>query len=298
MSPSPRLGAPGRPLPLPLLLLQLSLPLSLSLLLLLLPASDALDNGAADLPPRGLTTWELFDFNVSDAKLRALADDMVSTGLRDAGYTILWLDDGWPSCSEFDGAPGVSGCRTPAPRDAGGRIVPDPLKFPQGLAAVADYVHAKGLQLGIYTAPHAVTCGGFTASLGHEAADAATFAAWGIDAWKLDAGCRDDCSFHDGCIQASLSRVRDGLNATGRRVLFYVDAGNPTSGPTLFNPRMRGWPNNSMTQTHFARTWPEFAPAWYAPIANAVKIWFDRYGMYPRLDKTPPTAPNPPANSP
>ncbi len=68
----------------------------------------------------------------------------------------------------------------------------DPAKFPGpgGLADVAAYLHARGLQLGIYTAPHATTCGGYTGSLGHEAVDAAAFAAWGVDAVKLDAGCQ------------------------------------------------------------------------------------------------------------
>ena len=260
----------------------LALALALALVLAARPAA-ALDNGAAPLPPRGLTTWELFDFNVSDAKLRALADEMVSTGLFAAGYDILWLDDGWPSCAVFSGAPGSSGCATPAPRAADGSIVPDPAKFPVGLAAVADYVHGLGMRLGIYSAPHAVTCGGYEGSLGHEALDAATFARWGIDAVKMDAGCRDDCSLIDGCLVSALERVRDGLNATGRRMLFYVDMGNPTAGPKVYNPLMRGWPNSSLAQTHFARTWPQFAPSWYPGVANAVKVWFDRHDAWSSL---------------
>jgi len=253
-----------------------------ALLLAPRPAA-ALDNGAAPVPPRGLTTWELFDFNVSDAKLRALADEMVATGVAAAGYTVLWLDDGWPACSVFSGAAGASRCATPAPRAADGSIVVDPLKFPAGMRAVADYVHARGLKLGIYSAPHLQTCGGYMGSLGHEATDAATFAAWGIDAVKMDAGCRDDCSLLDGCLVASLERVRDGLNATGRTMLFYVDSGNPTAGPMVYNPLQRGWPNSSMVQTHFARTWPLFAPSWFAGVANAVKIWFDRYDAWSSL---------------
>lgn len=83
----------------------------------------------------------------------------------------------------------------------------------------------------IYSAPHAQTCGGYEGSLHHEAVDAVTFAAWGIDAVKMDAGCQEDCSIHDGCLLGSLGRTRDALNATGRRVLYYVDDGNPTSGP-------------------------------------------------------------------
>jgi alpha-galactosidase len=130
--------------------------------------ASALDNGAAPVPPRGLTTWQLLNFNVSDAALRALADEMVSTGLLAAGYDILWLDDGWPACSEWVGVQGVSKCRVPAPRAANGSIVVDATKFPLGLAATVAYIHSKGLRAGIYTAPHAQTCGGYTGSLNNE----------------------------------------------------------------------------------------------------------------------------------
>jgi alpha-galactosidase len=98
------------------------------------------------------------------------------------------------------------------------------------MAATVDYVHSRGLRVGIYTAPHAATCGGYTGSLNHEAIDAATFVAWGIDAVKLDAGCRNDASLHDGTLLASIARFRDALNATGKPVLLYVDDGNPISG--------------------------------------------------------------------
>ena len=266
---------PPQPPPPPLLLLLLALALA--------RAASALDNGAAPVPPRGVTTWELFNFNVSDAGLRALADSMVATGLAAAGYDILWLDDGWPSCAAFSGAPGTSRCLTPAPRDASGQIVPDAGKFPRGISGVADYVHQRGLKLGIYSAPHAVTCGGYMGSLGHEAEDTATFARWGVDAVKMDAGCRDDCSLLDGCIVSTLEKVRDGLNQTGRTMLFYVDMGNPTAGPAVYNPFQRGWPNNSQTQTHFARTWSLFAPNWYPQVANAVKLWYDRFDAWSSL---------------
>lgn len=181
----------------------------------------ALDNGVARTPPRGFTTWQLYNFDVSDSKLRALADDIASLGLLSSGYDLLWLDDGWPSCSVWVGAHGTSKCRTPAPRAANGSILPDVEKFPLGIAATFGYIHSKGLKVGIYSAPHAQTCGGYTGSLHHEAIDAATFAAWGVDAVKMDAGCQDDCSVHDGCLLGSLQRMRDALNATGRRIVFY-----------------------------------------------------------------------------
>lgn len=160
-------------------------PVNLMLLLIFTAVvvhTTALPNGAALTPPRGITTWEIFNFAVSAAELEALAEGAVSTGLAAAGYSIIWLDDGWPLCAKFSGAPGTSACATPAPRAANGSVVVDDAKFPQGMAAVVASIHARGLQVGIYTAPHAVTCGGYTASLNYEAVDAATFVAWGIDA--------------------------------------------------------------------------------------------------------------------
>eukprot|EP01079_Euglenida_sp_SAG-EU17-18_P007075 gene7075-168_t len=197
-------------------------------------------------------------------------------GLLAAGYDILWLDDGWPTCSEFRGKPGTSGCKKPAPRDANGWIVPDKEKFPSGLNATFAYVHSKGLRTGIYSAPHYATCGGYAASLGHEEQDAAAFAAWGVDAVKMDAGCQDDCSIHDGCILKSTSKMRDALNATGHHFVYYVDDGNPTSGPKVVNPHGRGVPNNTFTQTHIARTWSEEVISWGPAVANMYKLWLDR----------------------
>jgi alpha-galactosidase len=234
---------------------------------------SALDNGAAPTPPQGWSSWMAFEFSVTSAKLMKMADLMVSSGLKDAGYVYLLLDDGWPSCDAFnsDGS-----CSKPSPRDSNGRIVPNKQKFPNGLTEVTTYVHSKGLKFGIYTAPHKTTCGGYTASLNYEKIDAQTFADWGIDYVKLDAGCQDDCGIHDGCLIASLTRMRDGLNSTGRTMVYYIDDGNPTSGPKVFNPFRRGWPNNSFTQTHVATKWSEFVDDWGPGIANMWKLWFDR----------------------
>lgn len=100
---------------------------------------------------------------------------------------------------------------------------------------------------------------------------------------KLDAGCRTDTSLHDGTLLASIARFRDALNATGKRVLLYVDDGNPISGAKVVNPLQRGVPANAMTRTHYARTLAEFAPAWYGDYANMVKIWFDRWDSFGSL---------------
>jgi hypothetical protein len=186
-------------------------------------AAFALDNGAAPLPPMGMSTWDAFGFNVSSQKLMEWASKMVGLsfvnagfacdvtrvkaeyGLRDAGYVYLLLDDGWTTCLLFPPPPrplrpllpllihcryagndtSSSACSTPGPRDASGRIVPDPAKFPNGHKEWTDYAHNLGLKTGIYSAPHAQTCGGFTGSLGHEEIDAQAFADWGMDLVKV-----------------------------------------------------------------------------------------------------------------
>jgi alpha-galactosidase len=255
----------------------------LVLLCCFVTTTAALRNGIAITPPRGVTTWLLYDFNVSATKLESLADGVIDTGLAASGYDIIWLDDGWPSCSAFSGLPGESSCATPAPRAANGSIVVDSAKFPQGMAATVAYIHSKGLRVGIYTAPHAVTCGGYTASLNYEGIDASTFVAWGVDAVKLDAGCRNDASLHDGTLLASIGRFRDALNATGKPVLLYVDDGNPVSGAKVTNPMQRGVRDNGVTRTHFARTLAEFAPSWCGEYAHMCKIWFDRWDSFGSL---------------
>jgi hypothetical protein len=161
--------------------------------------------------------------------------------------------------------------------------VPDPAKFPNGHHEWTSYAHSLQLKTGIYSAPHAQTCGGFAGSLGHEAVDAQAFADWGMDFVKMDAGCRNDCSLHDGCLVASLTRMRDGLNATGRTIVYYIDDGNPTSGPAVYNPFLRGVPSNPFTASHTARVWTETATSWGPSLCNMWKLWYDRWDGWPSL---------------
>src|SRR3954451_5971599 len=105
----------------------------------------ALENGMARTPPMGWNDWNAFGCNVSDPLVRATADIFVSAGLRDAGYTYVNIDDCWMTRS----------------RDAQGNLVADPAKFPGGIKAVADYVHARGLKFGIYESAGTATCAGF-----------------------------------------------------------------------------------------------------------------------------------------
>src|ERR1700744_2413262 len=121
----------------------------------------------AATPPMGWNSWNHFGVNVTDADVRAAADMMVSTGMRDAGYVYVNVDDTWQG-----------------KRDAQG-VIHGNERFPD-MKALADYVHSKGLKFGIYSGPGARTCAGYEGSLGHEAQDAMTYASWGVDFLKYD----------------------------------------------------------------------------------------------------------------
>jgi alpha-galactosidase len=125
-------------------------------------------NGLAKTPPMGWNSWNKFQGRVTDAMIREMADAMVASGMRDAGYIYVNIDDTWEG----------------AHRDAGGNITTNN-KFPD-MKKLADYVHGKGLKLGIYSSPGPKTCAGYLGSFEHEAQDAKTYAAWGIDYLKYD----------------------------------------------------------------------------------------------------------------
>jgi alpha-galactosidase len=125
---------------------------------------------------------------------------MVSSGMQAAGYQYVNIDDCWSAQT----------------RDAGGNLQADPAKFPNGIKAVADYVHSKGLKFGIYGDRGTATCAGFPGSYGHETQDANTFASWGVDYLKYD-----NCSTV-GDMQTDLTRMHNALAATGRPIVFSI----------------------------------------------------------------------------
>jgi alpha-galactosidase len=127
----------------------------------------------AATPPMGWNSWNHFAEKVTDKDVRAAADALVSSGMRDAGYVYVNIDDTWEGT-----------------RDAQG-VIRTNAKFPD-MKALADYVHSKGLKLGIYSSPGPKTCAGYEGSYGHEQQDAATYAAWGVDYLKYDL-----CSYRD-----------------------------------------------------------------------------------------------------
>jgi alpha-galactosidase len=157
-------------------------------------------NGLARTPPMGWNSWNLFAGRIDDQTIRTIADAMVSSGMRDAGYIYINIDDTWEGL-----------------RDAQGNLHSNH-KFPD-MKALADYVHSKGLKLGLYTSPGPRTCAGYPGSYGHEEQDAETFAAWGIDYLKYD-WCSAAYIYKDDAMRAVYQRMGDALAATGRPMIY------------------------------------------------------------------------------
>jgi alpha-galactosidase len=149
-------------------------------------------------PPMGWNSWNKFGCNVSETLIKEVADAMVSSGLKDAGYQYVVIDDCWQ----------VS-------RDANGTIIPDPGRFKGGMKALADYVHSKGLKFGVYSDAGARTCEGRPGSSGYEVEDARQYAAWGVDYLKYDW-----CNTDGVDPKIAYPTMRDALKATGRPILF------------------------------------------------------------------------------
>ncbi|HEX4286246.1 MAG TPA: glycoside hydrolase family 27 protein [Terracidiphilus sp.] len=186
------------------------LPVALLLTLAAIPVA-AKAQGVAQTPPMGWNSWNYFAKNVDDKGVRAAADQIVASGMKDAGYVYVNIDDSWE-----------------AERDASG-VLHTNSKFPD-MKALADYVHSKGLKIGIYSGPGTKTCGGYAASLGHEEQDAKMYAEWGIDYLKYDL-----CSFipdvmrkqapNDEVAQMRLmhqayEKMGKALKATGRPIVY------------------------------------------------------------------------------
>ncbi len=167
-----------------------------------LPAFKAISpNGYAKTPPMGWNSWNKFASKVDDAGVRGMADAMVSSGMRDAGYIYVNIDDTWEGKQ----------------RDANGNITTNE-KFPD-MKALADYVHSKGLKLGIYSGPGPRTCAGYIASYGHEEQDAKTWAAWGIDYLKYD-WCSASEVYHPDELKSAYEKMALALRAAKRPMIF------------------------------------------------------------------------------
>ena len=158
------------------------------------------DNGLVRKPPMGWNSWNKFAGRVTAEDVKSMADAMASNGMKAAGYQFINIDDTWE-----------------AGRDAKGNITTNK-KFPD-MKALADYVHSKGLKLGIYSSPGPNTCAGYEGSYGHEEQDARTYAAWGIDYLKYDwCGARN--LYTDDEMQAVYQKMGDALRAAGRPIVY------------------------------------------------------------------------------
>ncbi|QJD99768.1 glycoside hydrolase family 27 protein [Massilia forsythiae] len=156
--------------------------------------------GLAATPQMGWNSWNKFACNIDEKLIRETADAMVKLGLKDVGYQYINIDDCWHGS-----------------RDADGNMRPDPQRFPSGMKALADYVHARGLKLGIYSDVGATTCGGRPGSRGHEYQDARSYAAWGIDYVKYDW-----CDSKGLNAVGAYTTMRDAIKASGRPMLLSI----------------------------------------------------------------------------
>ncbi len=151
-------------------------------------------------PPMGWNSWNTFGFEINEQVIRESAEALISTGLRDAGYEYVVIDDCWSKRE----------------RDENGRIVEDPERFPNGIRALSDYIHSLGLKFGMYSCAGLRTCAGYPASFDREFTDAETFAEFGADFLKYDF-----CFFpHDRKGRHYYSRMGMALRACGRDILF------------------------------------------------------------------------------
>ncbi len=154
----------------------------------------------AQTPPMGWNSWNKFGCDVNEQMIKEMADAMVSSGMKDAGYEYIVIDDCWQ-----------------IGRDSLGNIIADPERFPSGMKALADYVHSKGLKFGLYSDAGRYTCQARPGSRGYEYQDARTYASWGVDYLKYDW-----CNHGKQNSEASYKLMRDALYKAGRPIVFSI----------------------------------------------------------------------------
>jgi alpha-galactosidase len=193
----------------------------------------------AATPPMGWSSWNAFGCAVTEQVVRAQADALVATGMRDLGYQYVNVDDCWMAPE----------------RGADGSLQADPLRFPSGIPALAEYVHGLGLKLGVYSSPGATTCMGSATpdggtipnpgSFGHEGQDAWTFAAWKVDYLKYDR-----CSAPESHAEERFAAMQAALEVTGRPIVYSI---NPSGAP-----HAKAW----SAYANLWRTTDDVAPLW------------------------------------
>ncbi len=214
----------------------------------------------AETPPMGWDSWGLFGCGVTEADVKHAANALVRSGMRDAGYRYVIVDDCWYAPN----------------RAANGRLRADPRKFPSGMRALGAYLHHRGLLFGLYESPGPRTCAqvnglypGSTGSLGHERQDARTFASWGVDYLKYDY-CSPAGSLHDQVV--AFTKMRDALRHTRRPIVYSI---NPNSFHVA-----TGMSYDWLRIANVVRISRDLAPVWntgsfdnwYVGIANAIAV--------------------------
>ena len=166
-----------------------------------LAAKPAQGQDLAPTPPMGWNSWNTFQTRIDEHLIESTADAMIANGMRDAGYISVNLDDGWSEKK----------------RDAGGNLVGDLKRFPDGMKALSDYLHERGFKFGIYNCAGTKTCAGFPGARDHEFQDAKTYASWGVDYLKFDW-----CNTQGMKAPESYKKMHDALVASGRPIIFSI----------------------------------------------------------------------------
>jgi alpha-galactosidase len=206
------------------------------------PTARVTPNGLAATPPMGWNDWYSFGCDVSASLIEQTALAMVTSGMKAAGYQYVNIDDCWLDSQ----------------RAADGSLQADPAKFPDGIKAVADYVHSLGLKLGIYEDAGTKTCAGYPGSYGHYQQDAQTFASWGIDFVKLD-WCNIPLGDFPGLTEQQIAEqvyteFGQALKATGRPILYSICEWNPSLQPWTWAPKIANmWRSND----DYGDTWSQ-----------------------------------------
>ena len=162
--------------------------------------SDEEYESLAQTPPMGWNSWNIFGGNINEDKIRSIAEAMVSSGLKDAGYEYIVMDDCWQ----------IS-------RDERGDIVADPEAFPHGIKALSDYIHSLGLKFGLYSCAGDYTCQGRPGSNGHQYQDALKYAEWGVDYLKYDWCCNGGQN-----AEAAYRTMAEAIKTAGRPIVLSI----------------------------------------------------------------------------
>jgi hypothetical protein len=193
--------------------------------------SAAINNGLATTPQLAWNSWNHFACGIDETVFRATADAIISTGLAAKGYTYVNLDDCW---AKF--------------RNPNGTIAADPSTFPSGIAALADYVHSKGLKMGVYTDLGYYTCAGRPGSLNFEAIDAITYAMWKVDYVKVD-----NCNTDGSAPEVRYPIMSLALNESGRPIFFSMCEWG-VDGPAFWAPTVgNSWRTTGDISDNWAR---------------------------------------------